>query len=145
MNCKIQTENFIVTEFQITEGKYDKEHENGNITGLFPEIRPSFDYKSHLTDINVHTQVFRQGKICNIKTRATFIVEFDVPYKIFEHFTHDMVLNIFSQLFICANGHLQGVFKERTKGTVFESYVIPTRLMDDLYELTKTTLLSQMN
>lgn len=145
IDCKIQTLDFTVERFSIEDKKYDLSNENAHTTKITPEIRPSNDYKDHLIHIFVETLVFKGGKICEIKTVSTFSIHFPMPYRIFNHFTTDFVINIFSQLFLYSNGQLHGVFRERTKGTEFETFILPTRFAESLGLVTKDVLLQSLN
>ena len=142
IDCRIQTLDFTVERFCIDDKKYDPGSENAQSTKFTPQIKPSNDFKDHLIHIYVETLVFKGGKSCEIKTVSTFSLHFPMPYRIFNHFTTDFVINIFSQLFLYSNGQTHGVFRERTKGTEFETFILPTRFAESLGLVTKDVLQS---
>jgi hypothetical protein len=140
IDCKIQALDFCVTAFTIQDGEYDPQHEGSSMCKITPEIVSSSDLKEHLVNIAIESMFYKQGKMCEVKTLSKFSLEFLLPYRIKNHFSTDFLINVFSQLFLYANGQIQGVFSERTKGTVFEASILLTRFADSLYLTTKDRL-----
>lgn len=140
IDCTIQILEFAVNGFTIEEKSYDPKNENGTGTKITPEIVSAADYKDHLINVYIDTVYYKQTKVCEIKTLSKFLLQFPMPYRIHNHFSTDLLLSIFSQLFLYSNGQQQGVFKERTTGTLFENCIIPTRFSDSLYITTKAIL-----
>ncbi|MBA4057160.1 MAG: hypothetical protein C0490_20775, partial [Marivirga sp.] len=136
----IQPLEFCIKEFTIRDVEYDPQHENGSSTKITPEIIQSADLKDHLIRINIECLFYKEGKICDIKIESKFSLQFLLPYRILNHVSTDFLINIFSQLFLYAQGQLQGVFCERTRGTIFEGCIIHTRFVDSLYLTTKDKL-----
>lgn len=140
IDCKIQPLEFYIKGFSIRDVEYDPQHENGSSTKITPEIIQSADLKDHMIHINVESMFYKEGKICEIKIVSKFSLQFLLPYRILNHVSTDFLINIFSQLFLYTQGQVQGVFFERTQGTIFEGSIIHTRFEDSLYLTTKDKL-----
>lgn len=140
IDCSIRIEGFSVDQFDIKEQTYSQDQENKFTTRIIPQVTSEKDNFRHLVDITVETQAFRRGKVCELAVTSKFLLEFPMPYKLSNHYSADFVVNIFSQLFLYANGQLSGVFAERTKDTLFADFVIQSRFQDSLSILTRNVI-----
>lgn len=141
IDCKIQPLDCRITTFGIQDVEYDPQLENSSSVKIRPEIHPSQDLKEHLVTIGIEARAHREGKVCDLKVVSEFSIQFLLPYRILNHVSTDFLINIFSQLFLYCHGQLQGVWFERTRGTVLEGYILQTRFVDSLYLTTKDKLL----
>lgn len=140
IDCSIRIEGFSVDQFDIKEHTYSQDQENKFTTRITPQVTSEKDNFRHIVDITVETQAFRRGKVCELAVTSKFLLEFPMPYKLSNHYSADFVVNIFSQLFLYANGQLSGVFAERTRNTIFSDFVIQSRFQDSLSILTRNVI-----
>jgi hypothetical protein len=145
IDCAIKIEGFSVDQFEIRDHTYTQDLENRFTTRIVPNVSSEKDNIRHVVDIKVETQAFRRGKVCELMVTSKFLLEFPMPYKLSNHYSADFVVNIFSQLFLYANGQLSGVFAERTRGTIFADFVIQSRFQDSLAILTRNVIASTVH
>ncbi|MGC3943641.1 MAG: hypothetical protein QM762_03730 [Chryseolinea sp.] len=145
IDCAIKIEGFSIDQFEIRDHSYTQDLENRFSTRFAPNVTSEKDNIRHLVDIKVETQAYRRGKVCELVVSSKYLLEFPMPYKLSNHYSADFVVNIFSQLFLYANGQLAGVFAERTKGTIFADFVIQSRFQDSLSILTRNVIASTVH
>ena len=145
IDCSIKIEGFSVDQFEIREHSYASDQENRFTTRITPNLSSEKDNFRHTVEITVETQAFRNGKVCELAVTSKFLLEFPMPYKLSNHYSADFVVNIFSQLFLYANGQLSGVFAERTRDTLFSDFVIQSRFQDSLAILTRNVIASAVH
>lgn len=145
IDCAIKIEGFSIDQFAIRDHTYTPDLENRFTTRISPSVSSEKDNIRHLVDITVETQAYRKGKVCELVVTSKFLLEFPMPYKLSNHYSADFVVNIFSQLFLYANGQLAGVFVERSKGTLFADFVIQSRFQDSLSILTRNVIASTVH
>lgn len=145
IDCAIKIEGFSVDQFEVRDHSYTQDLENRFTTRIVPNVSSEKDNIRHIVDIKVETQAFRRGKVCELAVTSKFLLEFPMPYKLSNHYSADFVVNIFSQLFLYANGQLSGVFAERARGTIFADFVIQARFQDSLAILTRNVIASTVH
>jgi|GEM_PF-6372287 hypothetical protein len=145
IDCAIKIEGFSVDQFEIRDHTYSQDLENRFTTRIIPNVASEKDNIRHVVDIKVETQAYRQSKVCELAVTSKFLLEFPMPYKLSNHYSADFVVNIFSQLFLYANGQLSGVFAERTRGTIFADFVIQSRFQDSLSILTRNVIAASVH
>ena len=145
IDCSIKIEGFSVDQFEIREHSYAQDQENRFTTRITPNLTSEKDNFRHAVDITVETLAYRSGKVCELTVTSKFLLEFPMPYKLSNHYSADFVVNIFSQLFLYANGQLSGVFAERTRDTLFSDFVIQSRFQDSLAILTRNVIASAVH
>lgn len=145
IDCAIRIEGFTVDQFDIRDQNYPQDQENRFTTRIVPNVASEKDNFRHNVDITVETQAYRRGKVCELAVTSKFLLEFPMPYKLSNHYSADFVVNIFSQLFLYANGQLTGVFAERTRDTLFQDFVIQSRFQDSLAILTRNVIASTVH
>jgi len=145
IDCSIKIEGFSVDQFEIREHSYASDQENRFTTRITPNLSSEKDNFRHTVEITVETLAFRNGKVCELAVTSKFLLEFPMPYKLSNHYSADFVVNIFSQLFLYANGQLSGVFAERTRDTLFSDFVIQSRFQDSLAILTRNVIASAVH
>lgn len=145
IDCAIRIEGFSVDQFEIREQSYSPDQENRFTTRITPNVASEKDNFRHVVDITVETQAYRRGRVCDLSVTSKFLLEFPMPYKLSNHYSADFVVNIFSQLFLYANGQLAGVFTERTRNTQFSDFIIQSRFQDSLSILTRNVIASAVH
>ncbi|HTF20202.1 MAG TPA: hypothetical protein VK658_19160 [Chryseolinea sp.] len=145
IDCSIKIEGFSVDQFEIREHSYSSDQENKFTTRITPNVCSEKDNFRHAVDITVETLAYRRGKVCELTVTSKFLLEFPMPYKLSNHYSADFVVNIFSQLFLYANGQLSGVFAERTRDTLFTDFIIQSRFQDSLAILTRNVIASAVH
>jgi hypothetical protein len=145
IDCSIKIEGFSIDQFDIKEYTYSHDQENRFTTRISPHVTSEKDNFRHAVDITVETQAYRTGKVCELAVTSKFLLEFPMPYKLSNHYSADFVVNIFSQLFLYANGQLSGVFAERTHNTQFSDFIIQSRFQDSLSILTRNVIASTVH
>jgi len=145
IDCSIKIEGFSIDQFDIKEYTYSADQENRFTTRISPHVTSEKDNFRHAVDITVETQAYKSGKVCDLSVTSKFLLEFPMPYKLSNHYSADFVVNIFSQLFLYANGQLSGVFAERTRNTLFGDFVIQSRFQDSLSILTRNVIASTVH
>ena len=145
IDCSIKIEGFSVDQFDIKEYTYSPDQENRFTTRIAPQVAWEKENFRHAVDITIETQAFRRGKVCELVVTSKFLLEFPMPYKLSNHYSADFVVNIFSQLFLYANGQLSGVFAERTRDTPFNDFIIQSRFQDSLSILTRNVIASAVH
>ena len=145
IDCSIKIEGFSVDQFEIREHSYAIDQENRFTTRITPNLMSEKDNFRHTVEITVETQAYRNGKVCELAVTSKFLLEFPMPYKLSNHYSADFVVNIFSQLFLYANGQLSGVFAERTRDTLFSDFIIQSRFQDSLAILTRNVIASAVH
>jgi len=145
IDCSIKIEGFSVDQFEIREQTYAQDQENKFSTRFIPNLTSEKDNFRHAVDISVETLAYRRGKVCELVVTSKFLLEFPMPYKLSNHYSADFVVNIFSQLFLYANGQLSGAFAERARNTQFADFVIQSRFQDSLAILTRNVIASTVH
>jgi hypothetical protein len=145
IDCSIKIEGFSVDNFEIREHSYAIDQENKFTTRITPNLMSEKDNFRHAVEITVETQAYSNGKVCELAVTSKFLLEFPMPYKLSNHYSADFVVNIFSQLFLYANGQLSGVFAERTRDTLFTDFIIQSRFQDSLAILTRNVIASAVH
>lgn len=145
IDCSIRIEGFSVDQFEIKEHNYPQDQENRFTTRFVPNVCSEKDNFRHVVDITVETLAYKNGKVCELIVTSKFSLEFPMPYKLSNHYSADFVVNIFSQLFLYANGQLAGVFWERTRDTSFSDFTIQARFQDSLGILTRNVIASAVH
>lgn len=145
IDCSIKIEGFVVDQFDIRVQPYSIDQENKFTTRFTPNLTSEKDNFRHTVDVTVETLAYRNGKVCEVVVTSKFLLEFPMPYKLSNHYSADFVVNIFSQLFLYANGQLSGVFAERTRDTIFSDFVIQSRFQDSLAILTRNVIASTVH
>jgi len=145
IDCAIRIEGFSIDQFSLKAFTYSPDQEDKFTTRILPHLSSEKDNFRHTVDIKVETQAYRQGKKCDLSVTSKFSLEFPMPYKLSNHYSADFVVNIFSQLFLYANGQLSGVFAERTRETIFHDFIIQSRFQDSLAILTRNVIVSAVH
>ena len=145
IDCAIRVDGFAVDHFEIKDSTYAQDLENRFSTRITPHVVSEKDNFKHVVEVTVETQAYRRGKVCDLTITSKFLLEFPMPYKLSNHYSADFVVNIFSQLFLYANGQLAGVFAERTQDTIFHDLIIQSRFQDSLSILTRNVIASAVH
>ncbi len=133
MNFHIELLEITLNDFNISTSDYDPEMDNVVSSSIVPIFEQGESSREEIVEIRLSYVTYSNTQICSIKTTSRFKVTCDQEFNLRQDFKNPDIVEVFSQVLLLSNEHLQGMLKEKAIGNAdFANLNFSTHFLDDL-------------